>query len=344
MKALVTGAAGYVGSTVVSALLDAGDQPIGLDDLSRGRRRFLDRIPHYIGDIGDPWLLDRLFTDHPDIDIAIHCAAHTSVGESVADPLTYYRENVAKAVQLFHNLTGRGCLRLIFSSSAAVYGRPATQLVSETAPVDPASPYAATKLMVERILDDLCAATPMNALSLRYFNPVGADPRLRSGPNDGAPDVLGQLIAASSAGTPFWIHGDDWETRDGTALRDFVHVWDVARAHVAAAHRWSAIAVGSRHEIVNIGSGRATTIRELADTFNRYAPQPVAIRVDGRRAGDTVGCYASTAKAARLLDWQHHHSLDRAIQDALRWADRAHLASWDSNDPQPDALTADDER
>lgn len=323
MKVLVTGAAGYVGSSVVSALRDAGDEPVALDDLSRGYPEFLDAVPSYVGDIADRSVLDRVFADHPEIEIAIHCAARTVVEESLRDPLGYYRENVGKAVELFRSLLDHGCDRLIFSSSAAVYGDGATGLVTEDSPVAPTSPYAVTKLTVERILDDLCAATPLNALSLRYFNPIGADPFLRSGPYDPEPThALGRLLRAASLGEPFRIHGQDWATEDGTPMRDFVHIWDVARAHVAAAHRWSAIAIGSRHEVVNVGSGRATTVRQLADTFNRYAPRPVPIRYDARRPGDVLGCYTDTAKAARMLAWAPRYDVAAAIRDALRWSER----------------------
>ena len=319
----------YVGSTVVSALLDAGDRVVGLDDLSRGHPAFLARTPHYVGDVADEPLLDRIFAEHPEIEIVIHCAARTQVQESTADPLRYYRTNVGKAVTLFERVVANGCTRLVFSSSAAVYGDPVTPAVTEDSPVAAASPYAATKLMVERILDDLCAAGPVNALSLRYFNPIGADPQLRSGSTDPAPPhVLGRLIAASVAGEPFWIHGDDWDTPDGTPIRDFVHVADVARAHVVAAHRWSAIAVGSRHQVINIGSGRPTTVRELAEAFNRVAARPVTIRTGGRRPGDTVGCYADTSKARRMLGWAPRHTLADGIRDALRWADELVGRGW----------------
>ena len=319
MKVLVTGAGGYVGATVVSALLDAGDQVVGLDDLSRGRRDFLTRIPHIIGDIADPAVHTELFTEHPDVATVVHCAARTIVDDSVADPLTYYQVNVAKTIELLDAMIGHGVRRVVFSSSAAVYGAQPPRVVAETDPVEAASPYAAAKLMIERVLTDVCTAEPVQAVSLRYFNPVGADPQLRTGRAEtDARDVLTSLLSAARDGRPFVINGDDWDTDDGTPLRDFVHVADVARAHVAAVHL-SDSTTGS-HSIINIGSGRATTVRALADVVAGQLPEPLEVKVGPRRAGDTVGCRADIGLAAQLLGWRPTATLDEAVRDALRWA------------------------
>jgi UDP-glucose 4-epimerase len=318
MKALVTGAAGYVGSTVVSALRDDGVDVVGLDDLSRGRGSFLAGVAHVVGDAGDRDVLDAVFDRHPDIDLVVHCAARTLVAESTADPLGYYRDNVGTAIALIEAMLARGCHRLIFSSSASVYGSTPPPVVTESSPVAAASPYAATKLMVERIVTDVCAVSPLRAVSLRYFNPVGADPRLRSGRyDDDQPDALTAVLSAVAARSPFWIHGDDWPTVDGTPTRDFVHVWDVASAHVAAARRWPA---GDPHQILNVGSGRATTVRQLVEAVNRHVEVPVEIRYDARRAGDTVGCRADATLAADRLGWRAEFGLDDAVRDAIRWA------------------------
>jgi len=317
MTVLVTGAAGYVGAAVVSALLDAGDEVVGVDDLSRGHRPFLERIPHVVGDVADDAVVRAAFEQHAGIDAVIHCAARTIVGDSVVDPLTYYRENVGKTLQLLQTVLDLGCRRFVFSSSAAVYGSAPPPVVDETAPVDAVSPYAATKLVVERVLDDLAAAGDVQAASLRYFNPVGADPDLRNGRSDPAsPDVLTALLA--SAGGRFVVNGTDWDTPDGSPVRDFVHVADVARAHVHAVHRSGAAPAG--HDVINIGSGRATTIRQLATTVARLVPGGLRI-VDGpRRPGDTVGCRADISRAARLLGWQPRAGLDDAVRDAVRWS------------------------
>jgi UDP-glucose 4-epimerase len=316
MKVLVTGGAGYIGSTVVSALRDAGDEPFVLDDLSRGSAEFLRHVPHLVGDIADRTVLDMIFTRHPDIEIAIHCAARTVVTESLTQPLTYYRENVAKTVELVDALIERGCSRVVFSSSAAVYGNADTDVVDEDAPLRPLSPYGRTKVMVEQLLADVCASSELSALSLRYFNPVGCDPKHRSWPYDPAPThALGSLMRAWSAREPFFIHGRDYPTADGTPVRDFVHVWDVALAHVAAAHNWTPSATG--YDVVNVGSGRATSVQQLADTFNRRVDRPVPIEYDARRPGDTAGCCTSTDKAARLLGWHPERTVDDAIVDLL---------------------------
>lgn len=316
MKVLVTGGAGYIGSTVVSALRDAGDEPFVVDDLSRGSAEFLRDIPHLIGDIADPAVLDLIFTRQPDIDLVVHCAARTVVSESLAHPLAYYRENVAKTVELVDGLLARGSQRIIFSSSAAVYGNADSAVVTEDAPLRPLSPYGRTKVMVEQLLADVCASSPLSALSLRYFNPVGCDPQHRSWPYDPAPThALGSLLRAWAAGEPFRIHGRDYPTADGTPVRDFVHVWDVALAHVAAAHNWAPTDAG--YDVVNVGSGRATSVLQLAETFNKRVDRRVAIEFDERRAGDTVGCCTSTEKARDVLDWRPTRTVDDAIVDLL---------------------------
>jgi UDP-glucose 4-epimerase len=316
MKVLVTGGAGYIGSTVVSALIDAGDEPVVVDDLSRGSAEFLRDIPHVVGDIADPAVLDQVFDEHPGVRTAIHCAARTIVSDSVLDPLSYYRENVAKTVYLVDGLLYRGCERVIFSSSAAVYGSTDTPVVTEEAPLRPASPYGRTKVLVERMLSDIASAGTLKALALRYFNPVGCDPNHRSWPYDPEPThALGALMRAWAGGGTFYIHGRDWDTVDGTAVRDFVHVWDVALAHVAAAHNWSAPEGG--YEVINVGSGRATSVLQLATTFNALVDEPAHIEFDGRRPGDTVGCYTSTLRARQRLRWEPTRSVEDAVRDLL---------------------------
>jgi UDP-glucose 4-epimerase len=328
VKVLVTGGAGFIGSTVALALQDAGDEAVVLDDLSRGPAAFLRHFPSYVGDVADGALLSRIFTDHPDIEAAIHCAARTVVTESLEDPATYYRENVAKTIDLVTHLLGHGCRRLIFSSSAAVYGTTRDRVITESSQVRPASPYANSKLIVEQMLADICAATPLSALSLRYFNPIGSDPQHRTGPYDPGPmDVMGSLLSASATGEPFWIHGRDWPTSDGTPVRDFVHVWDVALAHVAALRSWPA---GEGHLVLNVGSGRGTTVRQLVDAFNAVAPRPVDVRYDGRRSGDIPGGYPDIGTARRLLKWQPTRDVRAGVRDALEWAAalRAGAALW----------------
>jgi UDP-glucose 4-epimerase len=318
VKVLVTGGAGFIGSTIALALQDAGDEAVVLDDLSRGPAAFLRHFPSYVGDVADRRLLDQVFADHPDIVAAVHCAARTVVTESLQDPATYYRENVGKTIDFVTNLLGHGCRRLIFSSSAAVYGNAPERVITERSAVRPASPYATSKLIVEQMLADICAASPLSALSLRYFNPIGSDPQHRTGPYDPGPmDVMGTLLSAAATGEPFWIHGRDWPTPDGTPVRDFVHVWDVAQAHVAALRAWPA---GDTHLVLNVGSGRGTTVRQLVEAFNAVAARPVEVRYDGRRPGDIPGGYPDIAAARRLLRWRPTRDVTAGVRDALEWA------------------------
>jgi UDP-glucose 4-epimerase len=322
MKVLVTGGAGFIGSTVALALLDAGAEPVVLDDLSRGPAAFLRHFPAYVGDVADPGVLARVFAEHPDIEAAVHCAARTVVTESLADPAMYYRANVGKTIDFVANLVSLGCHRLIFSSSASVYGTTHEQVITEATPVRPQSPYATSKVIVERMLDDICMASPLTALSLRYFNPIGSDPQHRTGPYDPGPmDVMGALLSASATGDPFWIHGHDWPTPDGTPIRDFVHVWDVALAHVAALRAWPALSERAAHQVMNIGSGRGTSVRQLVEAFNTVSARPVELRYDARRPGDIAGGYPDIRTARSALGWRPTRTVTDGVRDALAWAD-----------------------
>jgi UDP-glucose 4-epimerase len=234
MKILVTGGAGYIGSTTCSALIDAGHTPVILDSLVNGRREFTRGRIFYEGDIADAALLKRIFAEHPDIACTIHFAALIVVPESVANPYEYYRENVGKSLDLFKTLSGLGCKRIIFSSSASIYDTVEGFMVREDSPLRPSSPYARTKYMMEMVLEDMCRAYGMKGIALRYFNPIGADPGMRTGPYDPAPThVLGKMVSAALGKLDtFQITGTDWPTRDGTGIRDYIHIWDLARAHV----------------------------------------------------------------------------------------------------------------
>jgi UDP-glucose 4-epimerase len=320
VKVLVTGGAGYIGSTIVLALLDAGDEPVVLDDLSRGTRFAMSLAPSYTGDVADRELLRRIFDEHPDIEATVHCAARTLVDESLSDPVGYYRTNVGKTVDLVAELLRAGCSKLVFSSSAAVYGRASDTVLTERTPLAPASPYARTKALVEQLLADTCAATSLSAVSLRYFNPIGCDPAQRCGPPAArAADVMGALLDASAAGAPFVIHGRDWPTSDGTPIRDFVHVWDVARAHVAALHSWPR---SEGHLALNIGSGVGTTVLQLAEQFNAVVDRPVEIRFGPRRAGDVAGGYPAIERSSQLLGWRPSLSVADGVRDACARAGR----------------------
>ncbi|QMU76010.1 UDP-glucose 4-epimerase GalE [Streptacidiphilus sp. PB12-B1b] len=326
MKVLITGGAGFIGSTVASACLDHGITPVILDNLVTGRREFTGGRDFYEGDIADGPLLDRIFAEHPDIDAAIHCAALIVVPESVAEPLRYYRENVAKTVSLLEHLQRNGCDRLLFSSSASIYTPGEDFTVDESSALDPLSPYARTKMLMELVFKDTAEAKGMRVLSLRYFNPIGADPQLRTGLQAAAPShALGKLIEARRSGEPFRITGTDWPTRDGSGIRDYVHVWDLARAHVAALQHFDEALPADgpgRYEVINLGTGEGTTVRELVAAFETVTGAPLPTEEAGPRPGDNAGAFTRSDKAARLLDWRPELSLEQGIADTLAWFSR----------------------
>lgn len=326
MKVLVAGGAGFIGSTVVSACLDDGLVPVILDNLNTGRIEFTrDRI-FYRGDIADGPLIDRIFTEHPDIVAVVHAAALIVVPESVAQPLRYYRENVAKSVDFLDHVLRNGCERFLFSSSAAIY-RPGEDFsVDETSPLEPTSPYARTKAVLEMILADTANATGLRALSLRYFNPVGADPMMRTGLQLRRPShALGMMISAVENDDEFLITGVDWPTRDGSGIRDYIHVWDLARAHVQALRRFDDILpVGADrvYEVINLGTGNGTTVKEFVSAFQAVSDRPLRVRETGRRPGDSAGSYTRTGRSRQLLDWKPELTLEDGIRHSLQWAAR----------------------
>ena len=326
MKVLITGGAGYIGSTIATALEDSGHVPVILDHLRAGRREFVGDRAFYAADIADRDALGRVVDDHPDLDCTIHCAARIVVPESVAQPYAYYRDNVTKSLELFDELAALGKPRIVFSSTASLYAPSATFEVTEESPLAPPSPYARTKQMMESALTDICAATDLRAIILRYFNPIGSDPNFRSGIQDSLPShVLGRLVAATRGDIDeFVITGTDHPTRDGTGIRDYVHVWDLARAHVAAVERFDAVLAAEQatSTIINIGTGSGVTVRELVAAFERVYGEPVPAQEAPPRPGDAIGAYANVDKAARLLDWQAELSLDEAIASALEWGER----------------------
>ncbi len=326
-EVVITGGAGFIGSTVASALADAGHRVIVVDDFSTGARAFArDRVA-YEGDFADPALWETITREHPGVEAVIHCAARIVVPESVADPLGYYDSNVAKTLEMLDALRRVGLRRVLFSSSAAVYRAADGGAVRETDPRAPASPYARTKAMVEDILADCASAGVVRAIALRYFNPIGADPALRTGPHDPAPShVLGRLIAAHAAGEPFVITGVDWPTRDGSGLRDFVHVWDVATAHVAAIERFDEVTAASPFRVMNVGAGHGTTVRELVARFAEAVGGEVTWEPGARRDGDAAGAYADITRAREDLGWTPQFTLADGIRDSLAWADRVRTA------------------
>jgi UDP-glucose 4-epimerase len=319
MKVLIAGGAGFIGSTIAYACSDAGISPVILDSLVTGRRELAAGHAFYQGGIADGGLIDRIFAEHPDIAAVIHCAALIVVPDSVADPVGYYRANVAGTLDFTAHLLRNGCQRLIFSSSAAIYRAGEDLSVDEDSAIDPQSPYARTKAVCEAMLADIATAEPIRVLSLRYFNPIGADPKMRTGLQLRRPThALGKLIQAHDEGIPFQITGTDWPTRDGSGIRDYVHVWDLATAHVAALTRFDTLPGPAT--AINLGSGTGTTVRELLAAFTQVADHPVEAREAGRRPGDVAGAYTRAGRAERLLGWRAQYDITEGIRHSLQWA------------------------
>jgi UDP-glucose 4-epimerase len=326
MKILVTGGAGYIGSVTAKALEDAGHVPVVLDSLLTGPRVFVrDRI-FYEGDIGDRALVRRIVDEHPDLEATIHMAARIVVPESVEQPYEYYRDNVAKSLDLFDELVGLGKPRIVFSSSGSLYAVTDDFEVREEDPLAPSSPYARTKRMIEEVLTDMAAATDLRAVLLRYFNPIGSDPDLESGIYAREPShVLGQLmLAADGHRDAFTITGTEHPTRDGTGLRDYLHVWDLARAHVRAVEQFDQVLAeaGSPSVVLNLGRGDGVTVRELIEAFERVTGTAVPTREAPPRPGDAIGAFANVDRARELLGWKTELSLDEAIASALAWGEK----------------------
>jgi UDP-glucose 4-epimerase len=323
MKVLVTGGAGYIGSTTAKALEEAGHTPVILDSLLSGPRAFVkDRI-FYEGDIADRDLVARVIDEHPDIDCTIHMAARIVVPESMEQPYEYYRDNVAKSLELFDQLVRLGKPRVLFSSSASLYAMVENFEVTEDSPLDPASPYARTKRVMEMVLTDMAAATDLRAIILRYFNPIGSDPDLESGIYVREPShVLGQLVmAAQGLKDAFTITGVEHPTRDGTGIRDYIHVWDLAQAHVVAVEKFdeTLAKTDAPSTIINVGTGDGVTVRELVVAFEKVFGQDVPVREAPPRPGDAVGAFANVDKARDVLGWTAALSIEDAIESALAW-------------------------
>ena len=326
MKFLITGGAGYIGSTICSALEDNGHTPIVLDSLVTGRPEFIKGRIFYKGDISDKALVQGIFEDHPDIVAAIHCAALIVVPESTQKPYEYYRENVGKSLELFHSLVRAGCKRIVFSSSASIYDTVPGFMVTESSPLNPTNPYARTKMMMEMVLKDFCQAYGMHGIALRYFNPIGADPQMRSGlPLQNPSHVLAKMVEVQLGRQPeFLITGTDYPTRDGTGIRDYVHIWDLVRAHILAVTDFDGVfeRAGNptdNYLVINLGSGNGVTVRELVTAFESVIGKPIQKREAPRRPGDSAGSYANADLAAKLLNWKTELTIEQGIADALKW-------------------------
>lgn len=328
MKFLITGGAGYIGSTLCSALEDAGHTPIILDSLVTGRREFTTGRIFYQADIADEKAVEQVFREHADIQAVVHCAALIVVPDSVTQPYEYYRENVSKSLELFRTLNRLRCKRIVFSSSASIYDTVPGFMVTEQSPLNPTSPYARTKYMMEMILKDFCSAYGMRGIALRYFNLIGADPKMRSGLHVENPThILGKLVQVALGELPeFQITGTDYTTRDGTGIRDYIHIWDLVQAHVKAVTDFDAVFAragdpADNYLAINLGTGKGVTVREMVNAFQKVYGKTIPVKETGRRPGDIAGAYANADTAAKLLHWKAELSIEQGIATALKWGE-----------------------
>jgi UDP-glucose 4-epimerase len=328
MKFLISGGAGYIGSTICSALEDAGHTPIILDSLITGRKEFTKNRIFYQGDIVDADLIGKIFRDHPDIYATVHCAALIIVPESVTSPYEYYQDNVSKSIEFFNILQKAGYKRVVFSSSAALYDVTPGFMVTEESPISPNSPYSRTKFMIEMVLKDYCVAYGMKGIALRYFNPIGADPKMRSGIHVPFPThVVGKLVdTAQGRQEVFEITGNGWPTRDGTGIRDYIHVWDLAQAHVRAMVEFDQVfeRAGNPDDnylVINLGTGKGVTVKEMVTAFEKVYGKTINKRIAPPRPGDVAGAYANADKALKLIGWKAELPVEQGISDALKWGE-----------------------
>ncbi|ASI69024.1 MAG: UDP-glucose 4-epimerase GalE [Diaphorobacter nitroreducens] len=327
---LVTGGAGFIGTHTCAALADAGIPTLLLDNFSNSRRSVLDRLARITGkpvacvegDVRDAQLLRQLFASHP-IEGVIHFAALKAVGESVREPLRYYENNVAGTVSLLRAMQAAGVRTLVFSSSATVYGDPASLPIREDFPLSATNPYGWSKLMMEQVLADVDHAEPgqWRIARLRYFNPVGAHESglIGEDPQD-IPNNLMPYVAQVATGQRevLSVYGGDYPTPDGTGVRDYIHVCDLAEGHVAAL-RYLRAHPGLL--TVNLGTGRPVSVLEMVRGFEQASGRAVPYQVVARRPGDVAACWADPALAERLLGWRARRDVQAMCRDAWRWQD-----------------------
>ena len=328
MAILVTGGTGFIGSHTVVELLKSGEKVIIVDNLKNSKKCVLDRIETITGkrpefkcvDLLDKTALDAVFAEYPEIDSVIHFAGLKAVGESVEKPLLYYHNNLTGTFNLLEAMAEHNVNRIVFSSSATVYGVPKSVPISEDFPLSTTNPYGETKLMIERILKDACHARPtLSACVLRYFNPIGAhesgligeDPR-------GIPNNLLPYIAKVAAGKLSYLRvfGNDYPTADGTGVRDYIHVVDLALAHLCAIKRTEK-ATGI--EYYNIGTGTGYSVLDIVKAFGKAWGAEIPYQIVERRSGDVAECYANPTLAYEVLGWRAERDLAKMCEDAARW-------------------------
>jgi len=315
---LVVGGAGYIGSYMCKCLARLGRRPVVLDNFVTGRREAVRWGPLVEGSLSDAQLIRRVLSRYR-IDAVMHFAASAYVGESVEKPLAYYRNNVANTLNLIEAMVESGVLKFVFSSSCAVYGNPIEIPITEQHPQDPINPYGKTKVMVEKILEDAAAAHGLEYVSLRYFNAAGADPEGELGEGHRPETHLIPLVLQTALGRrdAVQIFGDDYPTRDGTCIRDYIHIDDLAQAHVAALEQMTGRGCGRAY---NLGNGDGYSVREVIEMARSVTGRPISCRIAPRRPGDPAILVGSGRKAERELGWKPGYcSLETIIETAWRW-------------------------
>lgn len=339
-KIIITGGTGYIGSHTVVEFINAGYEPIIIDNLSNSNINVLDGIEKITGkrptfykaDVTDNFAMDKIFYDHSDAVGVVHFAASKAVGESVQKPLMYYRNNLNGLINVLEMMDKHGVKGLVFSSSCTVYGQPEKLPVTEETPFAKAeSPYGNTKQISEEIIQDMLKATPsLKAIALRYFNPIGAHPSAQIGelPN-GTPNNLMPYITQTAMGIRecLSVFGNDYNTPDGTPIRDYINVVDLAKAHVAAVKYLLSPKNDKQFDFFNIGTGKGSTVMEVIDSFERSTGIKLNYKIVGRRAGDVEKVWADTTKANKVLGWKAEKTLDETTLSAWEWEKQLRVKS-----------------
>ncbi len=331
MKIVVTGGLGFIGSHTVVELQNEGFEVVAIDNLSNSSESVLDGIEKITGkkpifekmDLRDKASVQNFFTKHRDIDGVIHFAASKAVGESVENPLLYYENNINALVYVLQELKEIPSANFIFSSSCTVYGQAEKMPITEDASIQPAiSPYGNTKQIGEEIISDVAKVTNINSILLRYFNPIGSHPSAEIGELPlGVPQNLVPFITQTAIGLreKLSVFGNDYPTPDGTAVRDYIHVVDLAKAHVVALQRLLNKQNSEKVETFNLGTGTGSSVLEVIRAFEKVSGQKLNYQIVGRREGDVVEAYANTRKANTVLGWKAQSSLEESLASAWKW-------------------------
>ena len=315
---LVTGGAGYIGSHACKALAAAGFNPIAYDNLSYGHRWAVQWGPFIEADILDPLALSNAFLEYSPVAV-MHFAAFAYVGESVSDPEKYYSNNVIGGLNVLRAMKAHDCKNLVFSSTCATYGDTTTLPLDETCPQNPINPYGNSKLMLEMAINDYSRAYGFRGMMLRYFNAAGADAESSIGESHDPETHLIPLVLQTALGERkhIEVYGTDYETHDGTCIRDYIHVTDLADAHVKALQ---SLLAGGETQAINLGTGSGVSVNEIIESCQRVTGRKIPVKLSGRRAGDPPRLVACNKKAQQLLDWQPEHSdIDNIVKTAWQW-------------------------